>query len=150
MKTSTYVTSSHINVLNTAVLHRNVTSKIASHCWLCPCVSSECMLYRSYLPTCFAQFLHSCSLRHIPASFASLGSRLLPFRSNHRSFFSCQKPSGSVVSLLPKRSTLCRCESWPNPSGSSTRELLLRSSSMRCFREQKESLHERIEGRGEK
>ena len=93
--------------------------------------------------TCLAQFLHSCSLRHIPAASASPGSRLLPFRSNHLSLFNFQKLSGSVVSLFLKRSNLCSWESSPNPSGSSLSEFLLRSSSIRCFRVQKESLEER-------
>ena len=95
--------------------------------------------------TCLAQFLHSCSLRHIPAASASPGSRLLPFRSNHRSLFNFQKLSGSVVSLFLKRSSLCSWESSPNPSGSSLSEFLLRSSSIRCFRVQNESLEEKGE-----
>ena len=95
--------------------------------------------------TCLAQFLHSCSLRHIPAASASPGSRLLPFRSNHRSLFNFQKLSGSVVSLFLKRSSLCSWESSPNPSGSSLSEFLLRSSSTRCFRVQNESLEEKGE-----
>ena len=93
--------------------------------------------------TCLAQFLHPCSLRHIPAASASPGSRLLPFRSNHRSLFNFQKLSGSVVSLFLKRSSLCSWESSPNPSGSSLSEFLLRSSSTRCFRVQNESLEEK-------